>query len=324
MANPTSQLVDERGAPIRLGPLVAAGAEGSVYQSGVNPETLIKIYHPASPEEAQARDRKIRVMLAADSELRNHRLLAWPQTPVLNRNGGVVGFVMRRVTGITLVPLSAPVMMSRDLPHWTQRHVCRVVHDLASTCHLLESRGVCIGDFNLSNFLTSKEDAQTSCIDCDSLQVRARGELFPSRVYTPEFCSPEVLAQPERQRCLGAAQFRFSASLFFFTLLCRGAHAYQVKGGGSPEDNIRAGRFFVGPRGVATAGTSDAIYSRYRALPPRIAALIKRTVMQGHSSDLDARPGFQEWVSALSHYYQLLSGNANQPKSHAPLTQNCR
>ena len=138
-------------------------------------------------------------------------------------------------------------------------------------------------------------------------QVRANGELFSSRVYTPEFSSPEVLAQPERQRSLGPAQFRFSAALFFFSLLCRGAHAYQVKGGGSPEDNILKGRFFVGPRGVATAGMSDTIYARYRALPPRIAALIKRTVMQGHSSDLDARPSFAEWVAALSHYYQILS-----------------
>jgi DNA-binding helix-hairpin-helix protein with protein kinase domain len=309
MPNVTLQILDQRGSPIRLGPLVAAGAEGSVYVSGVNPETLIKVYHPASPEENQARDRKVRAMLAADNELKTHRRLAWPQAPALNTNGVVVGYIMHRIKGITLVPLSAPVMMARDLPHWTQRHVCRVVHDLASVCHLLESREVCIGDFNLNNFLTRREDAETSCIDCDSFQLRAHGELFPSRVYTPEFSSPEVLAQPERQRCLGAAQFRFSGALFFFTLLCRGAHAYQVKGGGSPEDNILKGRFFVGPRGVATAGTSDAIYARYRALSPRIAGLIKRTVIQGHSSDLNARPSFSEWVSALREYYQTLPRN---------------
>jgi len=288
-------IFDQRGAPIRLGSLIAAGAEGSVYAAGSG--SLIKIYHATGPEDHHARDRKLRAMLAADEELRNHRLLAWPQAPVLHASGFIAGYVMRRIDGITLVPLCAEVMMKRDLPFWTQRHVCRVVHDLAATCRLLETKEVYIGDFNLGNFLTRPQDAETCCIDCDSFHLCAGGETFPSRVYTPEFSSPEVLARPERQRCLGAAQFRFSAALFFFSLLCRGAHAYQIKGGGSPEENILRGRFFVGPKGVATAATSDAIYARYRALPPRIAALIKRTVMRGHSTDLNARPSFGEWVS---------------------------
>ena len=317
------QLFDPTGTRILPGGMIAEGAEGRVFLARSDARTLIKVYHPSPADEERARDRKVRTMLAADSELRQHRLLAWPQAPVLNPTGGIVGYVMRRVEGVTLVPLGAPVMMRRDLPHWTQRHVCRVVHDLASTCHLLEARGIYIGDFNLENFLTRTDTAETSCIDCDSFQIRSGGELFPSRVYTPEFCSPEVLAQPERQRCLGAAQFRFSAALFFFTLLCGGAHAYQVRGGGSPEENILRGRFFVGPKGVATAGTSDAIYSRYRALTPRLAALIKRTVMNGHHSDLDARPKFVEWVAALSDYYRLLSENQNESKSHESLTHHC-
>ena len=309
MNNPTSPIFDQRGTAVRLGPLVAAGAEGSVYVSGAHSETLIKIYHVTAPEDQQARARKLRAMMAANEGLKCNRLLAWPQAPVLNAGGLVTGYFMRRIGGITLVPLCAEMMMKRDLPFWTQRHVCRVVHDLASTCQLLEAQDVYIGDFNFGNFLTRTQDAETCCIDCDSFQLRARGELFPSRVYTPEFSSPEVLAKPERQRCLGAAQFRFSAALFFFSLLCRGAHAYQVKGGGSPEDNILKGRFFVGPRGVASAATSDAIYGRYRALSPRIAGLIKRTVIQGHSSDLNARPSFSEWVSALREYYQTLPRN---------------
>jgi len=309
MTRSSPQLFDAVGARILPGRMIAEGAEGRVFTACSDGRTLIKVYHPAPAEDERARERKVRAMLAADTELRQHRLLAWPQAAVFNGKGRIVGYAMRRVEGVTLVPLSAEIMMKRDLPLWTQRHVCRVVHDLASVCRLLEARDVYIGDFNLGNFLTRPADAETCCIDCDSFQLRAGGEIFPSRVYTPEFSSPEVLAKPARQRSLGPSQFRFSAALFFFSILCRGAHAYQVKGGGSPEENILRGRFFVGPKGVATAATSDPIYSRYRALSPRIAALIKRTVIQGHSMDINARPSFGEWVSALREYYQILPSN---------------
>lgn len=306
MNHPLTELYYPSGRPVCQGPQLAAGAEGSVYLDAANPGNLLKVFHASNDQAAADRERKLQAMLAADPELKSHRLLAWPQVLIQDGQGRVAGYVMRKFKGVTLVPLSAEVMMKRVLPNWTQKHVCRAVWELAGACRLLESHGVYIGDFNPGNFLTRPADGVSCCIDCDSFQVQSANSVFPSKVYTPEFSPPEILQQPDRHSQLGPEQFRFSAALFFFYLLTRGVHAYQVKGGGTPEQNILAGRFFVGPKGVATAGTTDANYARYRALTPFIKLLMTRTIIAGHHQNIQQRPNFDEWMEALEKYYAIL------------------
>jgi DNA-binding helix-hairpin-helix protein with protein kinase domain len=221
--------------------------------------------------------------------------------------GELRGFLMRRVNGVTLVPITALALMKRRLPHWGAAHVCRVVHDVAAICAALEARRVVIGDVNLANFLADPVTAETSAIDCDSYQVTEGDQTFPCRVFTPDFQAPEVLARNERLSALAPAQFRFSGALLFFTLLTAGGHPYQIKNGRSPAENIVAGRHFLGGRGTATGATTGAIWSRYLAQPPRILALFKRAFIAGHSRDLSARPSFAEWVGAFrAHYTELI------------------
>ncbi len=294
------------GQPVRLGATLAQGGEGSIHECAGRPDVLIKVFHPAaSPEFAHTRDEKLRAMVAL-TELRAHPRLAWPQELILDSRGGVAGFTMRKITGVTLVPLTALGLRKIRLPGWGPAHVCRVVHDIAALCGALEARGVFIGDINLGNFLADPHTAETSAIDCDSYQITAGGRLYPCPVYTPDFQSPEVLAETGRLARLGPAQLRFSAALLFFTLLTAGGHPYQVKNGRSPGENILSGRHFLGGRGVATGCTTSAIWDRYRALPPRILALFKRAFIAGHSLNPAARPAFAEWIGAFqAHYAEL-------------------
>jgi DNA-binding helix-hairpin-helix protein with protein kinase domain len=273
----------------------------------------VKLYHRASRDEQGLRREKLCAMLSAGEALIKHPRLAWPRSLVVDAQGAVIGFGMRRVSGVPLVPLTALALLRRDLPRWTQLHLCRVVHDISEICRLLESHKVFVGDINLNNILTGPENAQTCLIDCDSYQVNAGSRVFPSKVYTPDYSAPEILRQPERLRCLGPDQFRFSAALLFFNLLTHGGHPFQIKGSTSPEQNIIEGRHFLGPRGVATGYTTDAIYSRYRSLPPRICYLFKQAFIDGHTKNPGARPSFTEWVDATREYYSNLNQNPMKP-----------
>ena len=297
---------NQDGTPLRMVPTpLAQGGEGSIHCVENNQNTLVKIYHPGEPAATLARARKLTAMMQAGPELRQHPRLAWPQSLVLNPRGEIAGYRMRRMQGISLVPLTAPIMFRRDLPHWTQRHVVRVTHDLAALFGFLEDRQIYPGDINLNNFLTRPEDATASLIDCDSYQIGNH----PSRVLTPDFSAPEVLAQRGQLKLLGPDQLRFSAALLFFYLLTRGTHPFQVRGGDSPEQNILAGRTFMGSRGQATGSIPPSLYARYRALPPRIAGQFKRAFCS-HTEHPELRPSFSTWVSAFREYYCGLSNGA--------------
>ena len=301
-----SPLFDTRGRPVQLGALLAQGGEGAIYPCDRRGDILAKVFHPASPELGRARGEKLQAMLML-ADLRAHPRLAWPQELLRSAQGEARGFMMRRVSGVTLVPLTALALMKTRLPSWGPAHVCRVVHDVAAICAALEARHVFIGDINLGNFLADPVTAETSAIDCDSYQITVNERKYPCRVFTPDFQSPEVLAQSGQLASLGPAQFRFSGALLFFTLLTAGGHPYQVKNGKSPAENIVAGRHFLGGKGTATGATTGAIWSRYMAQPPRVLALFKRAFIAGHSQDPAARPSFAEWVSAFrSHYAELI------------------
>lgn len=300
------KLFDTHGRPVPLGQSLAQGGEGTIFERAGHPGQLIKVFHAVTPDVQRGRDDRMRAMIGMNN-LRDYPRLAWPRELVFGPRGEVAGFTMRKVTGVTLVPLTALTLMKSRLPKWGPAHVYRVVHDIAAICGALEARSVFIGDINLGNFLADPLTAETTAIDCDSYQITVGDRRFPCRVYTPDFQPPEILAQAGRLSSLGSAQFRFSGALLFFMLLTAGGHPFQVKNGHSPAENILAGRHFLGGKGIATGATTAAIWSRYMAQPPRVLALFKRAFIAGHSQDPGARPSFAEWVSAFrSHYAELI------------------
>ena len=305
MTSAPQLLLDSRGTTLRLGASVARGGEGEIFECAGRSDRLLKLFHAGNLILQKARDAKVRAMVSL-TDLRDYPRLAWPQEPVFDAHGQVTGFTMRRVSGVTLVALTALALMKRRLPNWGPAHVCRVVHDIAAICRELEARQVFVGDINLGNFLVNQVSAEVTAIDCDSYQLTVAGQLHACRVFTPDYQSPEVLAHPERLAILGPLQFRYSCALLFFNLLTAGGHPYQIKNGRSPAENILAGRHFLGGKGVATGCTTAAIWERYRALPPRIMALFKRAFIAGHSQDPSARPCFEEWVGAFKHHYSEL------------------
>ena len=306
MKTSTPQYFDSTGRPVALGAPLAAGGEGAVYASTQRGDWVVKVYHPGDDFRRKARDAKLAAMVAMPS-LRAYPLLAWPQELLYTAGGHVGGYAMRRVGGVTLVALTSPALMRRRLPGWGLRHVVRVVHDLASIFHQLETHGegVFVPDLNLSNFILTPQ-TEVVGIDCDSYTVRSRGRIYPSRVFTSDLQAPEVLTGRVPLDEFGVPQFRFAGALLLFALLTGGS-PYSTRDGLSVPEAILARRCFLGGRGTATGCSNDAIWQRYRALPPRLAALCKRAFLAGHSEDLATRPSFSEWRSAARSFFEQLN-----------------
>lgn len=188
----------------------------------------MKVYHPRNACALRARDEKLTAMVAMTA-LRSYRPLAWPQHLLYNQDGHVAGYAMRRISGVTLVPMTAPVLLRRRLPEWGPAHIARVVHDLASIFHEVESNGVMIADLGLANFIVDTKTAEVCGIDCDSYTLRLPDRVFPSTVFTVELQAPEILTGKMPLHAFGPAQFRFAGALLLFSLMTGEARSLREK-----------------------------------------------------------------------------------------------
>lgn len=303
MKNLVPQLRDCSGRPVSLARELASGGEGAVFASGDRGDEVIKVYHRRNAAAARDRDEKLTAMVAM-SALRSYRPLAWPQRLLYRQDGHVGGYAMRKISGMTLVPVTAPTLMRRRLPNWGPAHVARVVHDLAGIFHEAESNGVMIADLGLGNFIVDPKTAEVSGIDCDSYTLRLSDRVFPSTVFTAELQAPEIISGRLPLSAFGPAQFRFAGALLLFSLMT-GGNPFASREGLSIPEAIVARRHFIGGRGVAGGCTNDAIWQRYRSLPPHLASLCKRAFIAGYD-DHDARPTFAEWRSAARNYFDAV------------------
>src|SRR5687768_16610907 len=94
------QLVDARGAPIRLGAEIGRGGEGAVFRVEGAPAVVAKVYHaPASSAKAAKLDAMTRLATPALTEI-----AAWPTGTLHPRPGGpAVGLLMPRASDHTEV-----------------------------------------------------------------------------------------------------------------------------------------------------------------------------------------------------------------------------
>ena len=238
---------DPKGVPLRLhrDDEVAHGGEGVIYRFAQNGGVLIKVCKPETLGEktkmALFRDR-LNAMMRLE-ECRRADFLAWPLMPVMDKQGGSVGFVMRRCTGRTLRALLAPVQVRRFFPGWNRIQVAQVALNFLDAVRMLAKHRVLVNDFNPGNFLVDKK-GNVRLIDCDSFQIPVEnGEPFMTRTYTPEFAAPELLLHPELfNRPRTPEQVRFSLAVVIYMVLMSGLHPYARCGGGDPAENLKSGK----------------------------------------------------------------------------------
>jgi DNA-binding helix-hairpin-helix protein with protein kinase domain len=290
-------LRDSKGTPVELGPLIAEGGEGWVYNVLGRPDLVAKIYKTAPDAR---KEKKLAVMASAASESLL-RIAAWP-VDVAMANGRLVGIVMPRVTGCREIhSLYSPKQRPIDFPHANWQFLVWTARNVAAAVETVHASGHVIGDVNQRGFLVGK-DSTVRLIDCDSFQITANGSVYRNVVGVPEFTPPELHGQPFDRVDRTANHDAFGLAVIVFQVLCMGRHPFAgvPKGIGdlTIERAIREHRFAY----------SQTAASRHVLPPPHtlpiaklsfpIASLFERAFSPVGSSG--QRPSASEWRAALT------------------------
>jgi DNA-binding helix-hairpin-helix protein with protein kinase domain len=296
---------DERGAPVRLEPALAAGGEGSVHPVVGAPTLLAKVYTRAPSKQKVAKlGAMLRQLRAMDSKEQTKltNLLGWP-VGLLSQNGAVVGIQMRRFDKCEPVQhLYNPAQRLKFFPKAGWRFVVAAAQNLAAAVDEIHKTGCVIGDVNQSNFLVDS-GAQVKVIDCDSFQVPGPGQPYLCEVGVAHYTPPELQGQRLSSIVRTPNHDRFGLAVLIFQFLFVGRHPYAgvYLGAGDLafEDGIRDYRFAYGPRAQAVQMAAPPFTPTLADLPPEFTTLFCRAFERGSEAS-NARPTAIEWYRALN------------------------
>jgi hypothetical protein len=184
---------------LRLSAALGSGGQGTVY--GVE-DRLVDGVFPAVYKEfsAAANGRVLLEMVRFRRSLppaearRLDEIAAWPAT-VVERDGRLIGFLMRRAPDPFLIGLGMPSgptqhlaqvqLLLNDRAYRTARGLAiddqfrlELLHDTASAIEFLHAHGVVVGDLSPSNLLFSRS-RRPRCffLDCDAMRRRGSSVL---------------------------------------------------------------------------------------------------------------------------------------------------
>ena len=300
-------IFDPQGNVITLGAKdeKGSGGEGTVYELPLNSKFLVKIYR----EEILRDTKKMVALRSRIIDMVNLKacaqmpFVAWPIMPVMDAQKQIIGFVMRKCTGSSLLTLRGPRFIRQRFPRWTRRELALTALDYVKKVQFLAANNVFINDFNPANFLVN-DRCEVSFIDCDSFQVPGRNGVHVTKTFFPSHTAPELLKDKrllEQPRTIH--QVEFGAALTIFNLLMCGLHPYNYcdpnhkSACGTPDENLLKGRC---PLGI----DSDCMLplggwrNLWSWLTYSLKSLFITMFKDGHSNP-DARPTLKHLQSEL-------------------------
>ena len=305
---------DPKGNPLHLrqGDEVAHGGEGVIYRFARNEGILIKVCKPetlADHSKIALFRRRLNAMMLLE-DCRHADFLAWPLMPVMDKQGGAIGFVMRKCTGRTLRALLAPVQVQRFFPGWNRIQVAQVALNLLDAVRMLARHKVLVNDFNPGNFLVDKTGT-VRLIDCDSFQIPvADSAPFMTRTFTPEFAAPELLLHPELfNQPRTPEQVRFSLAVVIYMVLMSGLHPYARCGGGDPAENQKSGKCPLDKESGVRMPVSW--YKSVSWLTPGLKACFLRMFKDGFKNP-SKRPFLSELRTELVHFIEVMKNSRSE------------
>ena len=289
---------------------LGSGGEGTVYSISGNPNSVLKIYHPAKLTSELRR--KIELMVSIRSRFNNRVLssLAWPTDIINDDKGNFAGLVMPKVVGD---PIN-DCYRANDFSLNYEQRIC-IAKNLCVAVDAVHSAKQTIGDFNPNNIIVNKKTGTVTLVDTDSFHLKNdRGVLFPCTVGLGSYVAPELQGMN-----LGASYLktytqetdRFSLAIHIFCLLMNGAHPFASR---QSPINTRSGKSSVvlPPTESLIKNGQSPHFSRKRSgtlpppycpdikmLPSNIRGLFERAFDSGHQNPA-MRPSAEEWYDELS------------------------
>lgn len=302
---------------------LGVGGEGTVLAIAGNSDQVIKLYKPdkfKTPMQRQAMERKLRVMIAMNVNIRqNGRIcLAWPQDIVYS-NGTMVGFIMPKVpTQYKIYDIyrgGANSVREKLYPQYTWKYAVQFAHNLARIVQCVHSSKIVIGDFNQNNIAVDPTTGGIILIDCDSFDITdpVTGEHFPCTVGLPEMLAPEL-------QCVGSlsnGRFtresdNFSLAIHIFRLLMENADPFGgviTTNGASSVSNVAGNTAIINGECAYVRNVPGKVVPRWSPkldmLPPDVAQLFRKTfdyTAVNAISRRGARATAAEWADTLAPY----------------------
>lgn len=288
----------------------ASGGEGTVYEFRQNPDFIIKIYKdsiindPVKTAELNARI----IAMFKIKPCKTMNFLAWPVMPVFNKNRQIIGFVMRKVQGVSLRSLFGISNIQKNFPGWDKLKLIEIAIDFVQKIRLLQSYGVQVNDFNPDNFLVDR-NGKVQFIDCDSFQITAPNKkIHITRTFYPSHCAPELL---NHKAMLGYSRnehhLEFGVAIIIFNILMCGLHPYSYYDTrsndfcGTPDENLKKGRCPLGI-GAGCLFPRGNWYNLWSWLTGRTKNGFIQTFRAGHANP-EARTSLDEWSTILQQLH---------------------
>ena len=301
----------KNGSPLRLGQAINAGGEGTIYTIKGEPRLVAKIFHQYSEERAAKLDCMLNNPPHDPMRRMGHISIAWPVELIFDAGKRCVGFLMPYIDtqhSCPLFKLYNPKDRRQTLPGFSWFYLLHTARNFASVLQALHDKGYVVGDLNESNILVTST-ALVTLVDCDSVQVRSRTQVYRCRVGKAEYTPPELQGRVFSEVDRVPSHDNFGLAVLIFLLLMEGRHPFTGRWAG-PEptptltEHISSRRFPYGAANDLLRPPKNALFD---ILPFRVQSLMRRSLTWHKGRLFRKRPTANAWFKALGELERHLT-----------------
>jgi DNA-binding helix-hairpin-helix protein with protein kinase domain len=307
---------------ISLGPKMARGSGGDVYEIVGDQTRVAKIYH--KPQMDRTSRKLAELVRRSPPELAN--LAAWPITNLRTApDEPVRGIVMRKIAARPLHELDTPAARRESFPLADWRFLIHAAKNCATVVDASHRAGVVLGDVHDGRFLVD-EEGNVQLIDCDSCQIATEEETFCCNQAVMEFLAPELQTANLESFTQTPNHDAFGLAVVIYRLLMMGRHpfvGFQGNGRMPIARAIQEYRFAQGSSAETLQMAPPPHSLLLGDLPEGVANLFHQAFSRGAERP-GGRPSARVWLNALDDFERQLKpcnadpGHLLVPGTHCP------
>ncbi len=293
---------------------IAEGTESKIYSldysTGGNNTLLAKIYKTDNRDQLNALHEHIKRLIdyKLPDDLSGYKI-AWPKEIITNEKGEFIGYSMTSVPGMSLErEIRKGIIKKTSI----RERFC-FAYIFAVFINYIHTKGLVVGDFNLSNFQLSNDDGKgykLHLIDCGGFKFGNEHTKIRDH-FSPRIRPPEILLEKQNNSTFETDLFHLADCIF--AIITGGKNPFitfpeRKKDTEDPDEpvwkeNVKDGVCLY-VRRYKDYCLPDG-YEKPGLFPDDILALFSRAFNYNRDNAVlraKNRPTAQEWVEVLSKY----------------------